>query len=102
MNDRRVFGLETEYGVQHWHPEGRRLSPEEVARYLFRPVVEWGRSSNVFVENGSRLYLDVGSHPEYATAECSTIDELLASDAAGDEIMRELIAQAEELSLIHI
>lgn len=96
MSDRRVFGLETEYGVQHWHPEGRRLSPEEVARYLFRPVVEWGRSSNVFVENGSRLYLDVGSHPEYATAECSTIDELLASDAAGDEIMRELIAQAEE------
>ncbi|OFR86665.1 Pup ligase PafA, possible component of postulated heterodimer PafA-PafA' [Micrococcus lylae] len=96
MNDRRIFGLETEYGVQHWHPEGRRLSPEEVARYLFRPVVEWGRSSNVFVENGSRLYLDVGSHPEYATAECSTIDELLASDAAGDEIMRELIAQAEE------
>ncbi len=96
MSDRRIFGLETEYGVQHWHPEGRRLSPEEVTRYLFRPVVEWGRSSNVFVENGSRLYLDVGSHPEYATAECSTLDELLASDAAGDEIMRGLIAQAEE------
>lgn len=96
MSDRRVFGLETEYGVQHWHPEGRRLSPEEVARYLFRPVVEWGRSSNVFVENGSRLYLDVGSHPEYATAECSTLDELIASDAAGDETMRGLISQAEE------
>ena len=96
MSDRRIFGLETEYGIQHWHPEGRRLSPEEVARYLFHPVVEWGRSSNVFVENGSRLYLDVGSHPEYATAECSSIDELLASDGAGDEMMRELIAQAEE------
>ena len=70
---RRIFGLETEYGVQHWNPQGRPLSPEEVVRYLFRPVVEWGRSSNVFVSNGSRLYLDVGSHPEYATAECLSL-----------------------------
>ena len=45
-------------------------SPDEVARYLFRRVVSWGRSSNVFLRNGSRLYLDVGTHPEYATAEC--------------------------------
>ena len=35
---RRIFGLETEYGVQHWNPQGRPLSPEEVVRYLFRPV----------------------------------------------------------------
>ena len=93
---RRIFGLETEYGVQHWNPGARPLSAEEVVRYLFRPVVEWGRSSNVFVRNGSRLYLDVGSHPEYATAECSTLEELIASDAAGDLILQDLIAQAED------
>ena len=29
---RRIFGLETEYGVQHWNPQGRPLSPEEVVR----------------------------------------------------------------------
>ncbi|MDO5635299.1 MAG: Pup--protein ligase [Micrococcus sp.] len=92
---RRIFGLETEYGVHHYAQQGRSLSAEEIARYLFRPVVEWGRSSNVFVTNGSRLYLDVGSHPEYATAECSRIEELIASDAAGDAIMRELLTQAE-------
>ena len=46
---RRVLGLETEYGLQHWNPEGRPLPAEEVARYLFRPIVEWGRSSNVFL-----------------------------------------------------
>ncbi|MDX2340470.1 Pup--protein ligase [Micrococcus sp. M4NT] len=93
---RRIFGLETEYGVQHWNPGARPLSAEEVVRYLFRPVVEWGRSSNVFVRNGSRLYLDVGSHPEYATAECSTLEELIASDAAGDLILQDLIAKAED------
>ena len=65
--DRRIFGLETEYGVTCTYRGQRRLSPDEVARYLFRRVVSWGRSSNVFLRNGARLYLDVGSHPEYAT-----------------------------------
>ena len=65
--DRRIFGLENEYGVTCTFRGQRRLSPDEVARYLFRRVVSWGRSSNVFLRNGARLYLDVGSHPEYAT-----------------------------------
>ena len=65
--DKRIFGLENEYGVTCTLRGQRRLSPDEVARYLFRRVVSWGRSSNVFLENGARLYLDVGSHPEYAT-----------------------------------
>src|SRR5690606_16576119 len=56
----------------------------------------WGRSSNVFVSNGSRLYLDVGSHPEFATAECTTLDELVAVDKAGERIMQGLIDQATE------
>ena len=71
--DRRIFGLENEYGVTCTFRGQRRLSPDEVARYLFRRVVSWGRSSNVFLRNGARLYLDVGSHPEYATPECDDI-----------------------------
>src|SRR5699024_2522777 len=69
--------------------------PEEIARYLFRPVVEWGRSSNVFLPNGSRLYLDVGSHPEYATAECSDLSDLLAQDRAGEALMIDLLDKAQ-------
>src|ERR671933_508305 len=56
--DRRIFGLENEYGVTCTFRGQRRLSPDEVARYLFRRVVSWGRSSNVFLENGARLYLE--------------------------------------------
>ncbi|MDN6351149.1 MAG: proteasome accessory factor PafA2 family protein, partial [Yaniella sp.] len=56
------MGLETEYGVHTVHPNKRPLAPDEVARYMFKPVVDWGNSSNVFISNGSRLYLDVGSH----------------------------------------
>lgn len=95
--DRRIIGIETEYGIAHSHPGARSITPEEIARYLFKPVVEWGRSSNVFLTNGARLYLDVGSHPEYATAECDDLLGLIAQDLAGESIMRDLVKRGEEL-----
>jgi len=92
---RRIFGIETEYGVTCVLRGQRRLSPDEVARYLFRRVVSWGRSSNVFLENGSRLYLDVGSHPEYATPECDSLHDVVAHDKAGERILEGLVESAE-------
>jgi len=94
--ERRIFGLENEYGVTCTLRGQRRLSPDEVARYLFRRVVSWGRSSNVFLENGARLYLDVGSHPEYATPECDSISDLVIHDKAGERILESLVKSAEQ------
>src|SRR2546428_10069340 len=94
--DRRIFGLENEYGVTCTFRGQRRLSPDEVARYLFRRVVHWGRSSNVFLENGARLYLDVGSHPEYATPECDSIHDVVVHDKAGERIPEGLVQSREE------
>src|SRR6476660_7938443 len=92
---RRIYGVETEFGVTCTFHGQRRLSPDEVARYLFRRVVSWGRSSNVFLRNGARLYLDVGSHPEYATAECDSLAQLVAHDKAGERILEDLLVDAE-------
>ncbi len=94
--ERRIFGLECEYGVTCTLRGQRRLSPDEVARYLFRRVVSWGRSSNVFLQNGARLYLDVGSHPEYATPECDSIYDLIVHDKAGERILEQLLVSAEQ------
>jgi proteasome accessory factor A len=93
--DRRIFGLENEYGVTCTFRGQRRLSPDEVARYLFRRVVSWGRSSNVFLKNGARLYLDVGSHPEYATPECDDLVDLVTHDKAGERTLEGLLMDAE-------
>src|SRR5579883_948540 len=93
--ERRIFGLENEYGVTCTLRGQRRLSPDEVARYLFRRVVSWGRSSNVFLETGARLYLDVGSHPEYATPECDRINDLVTHDKAGEWILSQLVGGAQ-------
>nr|WP_206068689.1 Pup--protein ligase [Nonomuraea sp. FMUSA5-5] len=88
--------MENEYGVTCTFRGQRRLSPDEVARYLFRRVVSWGRSSNVFLPNGARLYLDVGSHPEYATPECDNVVELVTHDKAGERIVEGLLVDAEK------
>jgi proteasome accessory factor A len=93
---RRIYGIENEYGVTCTFHGQRRLSPDEVARYLFRRVVSWGRSSNVFLKNGARLYLDVGSHPEYATPECDSLTSLIAHDKAGERILEGLVVDAEK------
>jgi proteasome accessory factor A len=93
--DRRIFGLETEFGVTCAFDGQRKLSPDEVARYLFRKVVSWGRSSNVFLRNGARLYLDVGSHPEYATPECDDVRQLVTHDRAGERVLEGLLVDAE-------
>ena len=93
--ERRIYGLENEYGVTCTLRGQRRLSPDEVARYLFRRVVSWGRSSNVFLVNGARLYLDVGSHPEYATPECDSVYDLVVHDKAGERILEQLVLSAE-------
>lgn len=91
---RRIFGLETEYGITCATPDGRGMSADEAARFLFRTVVAWGRSSNVFLRNGARLYLDVGSHPEYATAETDSIRDALVQDGAGIQILTDLAQEA--------
>ncbi len=94
---KRVFGLETEFGVWGSNSGQRNFSPDEVARHLFRRIVDWGRSSNIFLENGARLYLDVGSHPEYATPECISVRELVAHDKAGELRVENLRRKTQEV-----
>ena len=93
---RRIFGLENEYGLTCTLNGQRRLSPDNVARYLFEKVIPGARNANVFPENGARLYLDTGFHPEYATPECDDITELVIHDKAGERIVEDLLHQAEK------
>lgn len=94
---RRIMGIETEYGITASASDGQRvMSPDEIARVLFRPIVSTYSSSNIFSPNASRLYLDVGSHPEIATAECDSLSQLIAYERAGDAMVNRMAVQAEE------
>ena len=94
--ERRIFGLENEYGVTCTFRGQRRLSARTRSRATCSGGwCRWGRSSNVFLKNGARLYLDVGSHPEYATPECDSAVDLVTHDKAGERILEGLLVDAE-------
>ncbi|WEV53726.1 proteasome accessory factor PafA2 family protein [Bifidobacterium sp. ESL0704] len=90
----RIFGIETEYGVSVTGAD-KPCDPGQVAMMMFRPILSRTRSTNTYLENGSRLYLDVGSHPEYATAEARDPSVALKQDLAGEAIMRRLALGAQ-------
>ena len=89
---RRVIGIETEYGLTCATRSGaqRTHDADAAARLLFAPLAVSGRAPNVYLRNGGRLYLDVGAHPEYATAECDSFEDLLAQHRCGDELLNRL------------
>jgi proteasome accessory factor A len=93
---RRIFGLENEYGLISSASGGRvNLSVESALGYLFEKVVSRQRGTNDFLRNGARLYQDTGCHPEYATPECDSALDLTVHDKAGERIIEELLVAAE-------
>lgn len=95
---RRIFGIETEYGILAAAVSGGApvVDADTAGRVLFHDVLARSQSTSAFLPNGSRLYLDVGSHPEYATAECLSIDDVLNQDRAGVEILADMADGASE------
>ena len=91
----RIFGVETEYGVSVTGAASP-VDAGEIAMAMFQPVVSRSRSTNAYLPNGARLYLDVGSHPEYATAETRDPLDALAQDAAGAYMMARLAQDAQQ------
>ena len=95
----RIFGIETEYGVSVTGADAP-CDASQTAMMMFQPIIASARSTNTYIENGSRLYLDVGSHPEYATSEACDPMDALAVDAAGELVMRDLAFGCHENYLV--
>src|SRR3989344_3411931 len=66
---RRIFGVETEFASLMWDNEKKRfLSDDYASRFIDFAV----GGHNQYLENGARVYLDVGVHIESATPECDS------------------------------
>lgn len=107
----RIFGVETEFGclVSDDDLGTPEHAVEAIKDYLFlelklgaidlhaRDDVFEPAQSGGFLMNGARLYIDaVGSHLEYATAECRQLKDLVANDRAGQ---RQIVRAIRELGL---
>lgn len=94
----RIVGLETEYALMALPhgPAAPAMAPAEAITELFRGTATQHRSHNRFLANGGRLYVDIGSHPEYATAECSNARDAALQDRAGELMLQRMLEAANE------
>ena len=87
----RVFGLETEYALAARYfditDSPRAVNPDLFFNFFPRSHLHNRYSQNVFTENGARIYLDTGFHPEYATPECQGVTTLVLYDKVGERMM---------------
>jgi len=91
----RMFGLETEYAVTVFCPRGSVERGELLERLLgaarrHLTCLPDARSTGVYLQNGARLYVDTGGHPELATPECTHPSELVRYLRAGERILLDL------------
>ncbi len=112
----RIFGLETEYGLLV-HQDRPDRSPtwfvHKLRDHIFhvqrRGVIDLHHrgydeppGNGGFLTNAGRIYLDMG-HLEYATPECESLIDTVASDRAGDRLLQQAIDElgwSETVSLI--
>ncbi len=112
----RIFGLETEYGLLV-HQDRPDHSPtwfaHKIRDHLFqvrrRGVLDLHHrghdeppGNGGFLTNAGRIYLDMG-HLEYASPECHSLTDAVATDRAGDAILQQAIEEAglaDHVSLI--
>ena len=111
----RVVGIETEYGclVSGDPLHGPEAWPARVKNHLFKKAkagvidlhyrdYEEPPGNGGFLRNGGRLYIDMG-HLEYSSPECRTVEDSVAYDLAGDQMIQaalEALGVSEEVAFI--
>jgi hypothetical protein len=99
------MGIETEFAVgsrrQRGGPYGQVDLLLEKARETLISLPDFG-TVGMYLENGSRLYIDSGSHPELCTPECTNPTDVVRYLLAGEQIMVELARSTASTSPIRI
>ena len=94
----RLLGMETEYGLSVILNSGALADTQHAADELLTlaekiPHVPAMMSSGLFLANGSRFYVDCGTHPELATPECANPWDVCRYLQAGDRMLLNLAEQ---------
>lgn len=113
--NKTLLGLETEYAITPYDKNGTPLDRMLYSKLLVAAASElypslFGRDHrDLFLMNGSRLYVDHGANLlnlEYSTPECTNPEELIAHIRAGDHMLaglaRDLESREPELHQLFI
>ncbi len=97
-----LFGIETEYAFTHFAPNGEALDRGAGLTRLLHfankrlKCLRDSGAAGVYLSNGSRLYVDVGHHPELSTPECSDPWQTVLYILAGERILTNLATDVEK------
>lgn len=97
----RIFGTECEYAPVYHRPTHclkEQLCREDLLDHMKTTAARMMDAAKMlqlpmagqFLGNGGRLYVDRGGHPEYATPECKSVEDLITHELAGDRLVRDL------------
>jgi len=93
--------METEYAVGGYSgivydsdPHTLAWQLMDVARRQLKHLSDFGQG--MFLENGSRLYIDSGYHPELSTPECADPSDVVRYILAGERILLDIASKLEE------
>ncbi len=89
----RIVGFEHEYGLGY-EGRGGALEVKQISGILRYEAID--RSDCQFMDDGSRIYQDVGSHPEYCTPEETDPEKAAHRMLAGHVIMAKRYRRAAE------
>lgn len=98
----RLLGLESEYALTTRDRDGRSLDRENGVFFLIElarahlPHLSGVAAMDLFLGNGSRLYVDSGLHPEFCTPECANPWDVVRYTRAGEKILEELMDRMTE------
>ena len=87
-----VMGAETELALSG-RISGRPARPEELLDSLLHAAHEYPHlpsaeaGGGIFFQSGGRLYVEINGHPEYATPECRTPQQVALYDRAGERLV---------------
>lgn len=101
MRHGRLFGIETEYALSAFDPDGARVDGDWVGSQIVRlartkrGAVPGLQSSGVFLANAGRLMTDIGEHLEACSPECTAPGEAVRYVLACDRLVRELADEVE-------
>lgn len=91
---RQIMGTETEWNVgvkRLGEPNFQALGSGNGVFYnadIIKDDIPDGiKKKNSFLSNGARFYMDLNTHPEYATPENTSMKGLLVSELAGERIL---------------
>ncbi len=105
-NRPRITGVETEFGFVYELQQGNGCYD-----FAYSPHADTILSDNLpagihrtnkrgMLSNGARVYIDIGAHPEFSTAEAATFKDVIAQDLAGERIIFQSFQRMAERGML--